>query len=36
MEDVIASLGGAERKLIGVVVNELTPAPTGHREQQYA
>jgi len=37
MEDVIASLGGAERKLIGVILNELTPAPTsGQREKQYA
>ena len=37
MEDVIAALGGAERKLIGVVINELhTSADTSHRSQQYA
>jgi uncharacterized protein involved in exopolysaccharide biosynthesis/Mrp family chromosome partitioning ATPase len=37
MEDIIAALGGAERKLIGVVLNELTPATRNHqRGQQYA
>jgi uncharacterized protein involved in exopolysaccharide biosynthesis len=37
MEDVIAALGGAERKLIGVVLNELTPAAANlQRDQQYA
>jgi uncharacterized protein involved in exopolysaccharide biosynthesis/Mrp family chromosome partitioning ATPase len=37
MEDVIAALGGAERKLIGVVINELNPAAPGRqRDRQYA
>jgi hypothetical protein len=37
MEDIITALGGAKRKLIGVVLNELHPA-TGHRQRdkQYA
>jgi uncharacterized protein involved in exopolysaccharide biosynthesis/Mrp family chromosome partitioning ATPase len=37
MEDIIAALGGAERKLIGVVLNELNPtAVKRRRDQQYA
>jgi len=37
MEDIIAALGGAERKLIGVVLNELDPgALKRQRDQQYA
>jgi Mrp family chromosome partitioning ATPase len=37
MEDIITALGGAKRKLIGVVLNELHPA-TAHRQRdkQYA
>jgi uncharacterized protein involved in exopolysaccharide biosynthesis/Mrp family chromosome partitioning ATPase len=37
MEDIITALGGGERKLIGVVLNELHPA-TAHRQRdkQYA
>lgn len=37
MEDIIAALGGAERKLIGVVLSELHPAVIGRqRDKQYA
>jgi uncharacterized protein involved in exopolysaccharide biosynthesis/Mrp family chromosome partitioning ATPase len=37
MEDIIAALGGAERKLIGVVLNELAPAAVNRqRDKQYA
>src|SRR5258708_409821 len=37
MEDIIASLSGAERKLIGVVLNELKPAAVNRqRDRQYA
>jgi hypothetical protein len=37
MEDIIAALGGAERKLVGVVLNELHPAAVNRqRDQQYA
>jgi Mrp family chromosome partitioning ATPase len=37
MEDVIAALGGAERKLIGVVLNELTPPGINQqRDKRYA
>ena len=37
MEDIITALGGAERKLIGVVLNELHPATAQHqRDKQYA
>jgi uncharacterized protein involved in exopolysaccharide biosynthesis/Mrp family chromosome partitioning ATPase len=37
MEDIIAELGGTERKLIGVVVNELnTAAVNRQRDKQYA
>jgi uncharacterized protein involved in exopolysaccharide biosynthesis/Mrp family chromosome partitioning ATPase len=37
MEDIIAALGGAERKLIGVVLNELNPAGISQqRDKQYA
>ena len=37
MEDIIAALGGAERKLVGVVLNELSPAAVNRqRDKQYA
>ncbi len=37
MEDIIAALGGAERRLIGVVLNELNPAGVNRqRDEQYA
>jgi uncharacterized protein involved in exopolysaccharide biosynthesis/Mrp family chromosome partitioning ATPase len=37
LEDIIDALGGAQRKLIGVVLNELTPAATNpQRDKQYA
>ena len=37
MEDIIASIGGAERKLIGVVLNELSPASVNRKpDRQYA
>lgn len=37
MDDIIASLGGAERKLIGVIISELQAAPaTLLRSRQYA
>jgi uncharacterized protein involved in exopolysaccharide biosynthesis/Mrp family chromosome partitioning ATPase len=37
MEDIIAGLGDAERKLIGVVLNELTPAAVNlKRDKRYA
>jgi uncharacterized protein involved in exopolysaccharide biosynthesis/Mrp family chromosome partitioning ATPase len=37
LEEVIASLGGAERKLVGVVVNELNPSVVNRqRDKQYA
>ena len=37
MDDIIAALGGAERKLIGVVINELHPAANNsQRTRQYA
>jgi uncharacterized protein involved in exopolysaccharide biosynthesis/Mrp family chromosome partitioning ATPase len=36
MEDIITALGGAERKLIGVVLNELHPAGINQRDQRYA
>lgn len=37
MEDIIAALGGAERKLIGVVLNEFNPAAINpQRDKQYA
>jgi uncharacterized protein involved in exopolysaccharide biosynthesis/Mrp family chromosome partitioning ATPase len=37
MEDIIAALGGAERKLIGVILNELRPADhLSRRNKQYA
>jgi Mrp family chromosome partitioning ATPase len=37
MEDIIAALGGAERKLIGVVLNELNPAGSNQqRDKRYA
>ncbi len=37
MDDIIAGLSGAERKLVGVIINELQPAAaTPHRNRQYA
>src|SRR6202035_1651920 len=37
MEEIIAALGGAERKLVGVVLNELKPAAVNRqRDKQYA
>ncbi len=37
MEDIIEALGGAQRKLIGVVLNELKPAADSRqRDKQYA
>ncbi|MFB9263626.1 exopolysaccharide transport family protein [Bradyrhizobium erythrophlei] len=37
MEDIIAGLGGMERKLVGVVLSELNPAAIDHRrDRQYA
>ena len=37
MEDIIAALDGTERKLVGVVLNELTPAAVNRqRGKQYA
>jgi len=37
MEDIIAALGGAERKLVGVVLNELAPAAVNRqRDKRYA
>jgi Mrp family chromosome partitioning ATPase len=37
LEDVIAALGGAERKLVGVILNELNPAAVSRqRDKQYA
>lgn len=37
MEDIITALGGAERKLIGVVLSELHPtAANSQRDRQYA
>jgi uncharacterized protein involved in exopolysaccharide biosynthesis/Mrp family chromosome partitioning ATPase len=37
MEDIIAALGGAESKLIGVVLNELTPPESSQqRDKRYA
>jgi polysaccharide biosynthesis transport protein len=37
MEDIITALGGAERKLIGVVLNELNPTvESRQRDKQYA
>ena len=37
MEDIIAALGGAERKLVGVVLNEINPtAVNRQRDKQYA
>jgi uncharacterized protein involved in exopolysaccharide biosynthesis/Mrp family chromosome partitioning ATPase len=37
MDDIIASLDGAERKLIGVIINELhTSGSMSHRSKQYA
>ena len=37
MEDIIAALDGAERKLVGVVLNELKSASVNRpRDKQYA
>ena len=37
MEDIIAALGGTERKLIGVILDELQPAAKiSQRNKQYA
>jgi hypothetical protein len=37
MDDIITGLGGAERKLIGVIINELHAAPVQSvRSAQYA
>jgi uncharacterized protein involved in exopolysaccharide biosynthesis len=37
MDDIIVSLGGAERKLIGVIINELhTSGSMSHQSKQYA
>jgi uncharacterized protein involved in exopolysaccharide biosynthesis/Mrp family chromosome partitioning ATPase len=37
MEEILTTLGGAERKLVGVVLDELTPAPQmRQRGKQYA
>ncbi len=37
MEDILADLGGAERKLVGVVLSELHPAAVRHQQsRQYA
>ncbi|QPF91047.1 exopolysaccharide transport family protein [Bradyrhizobium commune] len=37
MEDILTALGGAQRKLVGVVLDELTPASqTRQRGRQYA
>jgi hypothetical protein len=37
LEDIITALGGAERKLVGVVLSELHPIATSRqRDQQYA
>ena len=37
MEEIITALGGAQRKLIGVVLSELHPATANHqRDRQYA
>jgi Mrp family chromosome partitioning ATPase len=37
MEDIIAALGGAQRKLIGVILNELNPAAVNRkRDKRYA
>jgi len=37
MEYIIAALDGGERKLVGVILNELNPAVVSRqRDQQYA
>jgi hypothetical protein len=37
MEDIIAALGGAERKLVGVVLSELNPVVANRQQgKQYA
>ena len=37
MEEILTALGGAERKLVGVMLDELTPAAqTRQRGKQYA
>ncbi len=37
MEEILAVLGGAQRKLVGVVLDELTPATQARQQgKQYA
>ena len=36
MEDIIAALGGSERKLVGVIINELDTSGMSQRSRQYA
>ena len=37
MEDIITALGETERKLVGVVINELNPTTVDRqRDKQYA
>jgi uncharacterized protein involved in exopolysaccharide biosynthesis/Mrp family chromosome partitioning ATPase len=36
MEDIIAALGGTERKLVGVVLSEVNPTASQQRDKQYA
>jgi NAD(P)-dependent dehydrogenase (short-subunit alcohol dehydrogenase family) len=36
MEDIITALGETERKLVGVVINELDPTTVNQRDKQYA
>jgi len=37
MEDILTALGDAERKLVGVILNELNPTAVHHqRDKQYA
>jgi hypothetical protein len=36
MDDIIAALGGAQRKLIGVIIDELDAAAISPRNKQYA
>ncbi|KRR02498.1 hypothetical protein CQ12_15720 [Bradyrhizobium jicamae] len=36
MEDIIAALGGDERKIVGVVLSEVNPTVSQQRDKQYA
>jgi polysaccharide biosynthesis transport protein len=36
MDDIIAALGGSERKLVGVIINELDTSGMSQRSRQYA